>query len=261
MYIPIWNLEKIYIYIFIYTQSILVFDTMQVLYWPVLGQIPFCRFDRRCKTCLDTKPVLYQGRFCSLTDVTVMFYIFWKLTWRSRHTCFRKAWANKPYTARAKSQDFSSNGTGLIIRSHSVDVVCSSTWLAKSFMTAFVFPYVWNSIRKYLFIACYFRHGGASAGSSWLDTSTNGQHTPNFTLISYSFSPMIKVHGAKGNWMRRAAINVSWAADSYKPLSMPGKCTLRAWAVWWPRSPTQSGIAKRLDTTLLKSPSRHQYHL
>ena len=48
--------------------SILVFDTKQVLYWPVLGQIQFCSFDRRCKTCLDTKPVLYQGRFCSLTS-------------------------------------------------------------------------------------------------------------------------------------------------------------------------------------------------
>ena len=49
--------------------SILVFDTMQVLYWHVLRQIQFCSFDRRCKTCLDTKPVLYQDRFCSLTDV------------------------------------------------------------------------------------------------------------------------------------------------------------------------------------------------
>ena len=48
--------------------SNLVFDTMQVLYWPVLRQIQFCSFDRRCKTCPDTKPVLYQGRFCSLTD-------------------------------------------------------------------------------------------------------------------------------------------------------------------------------------------------
>ena len=50
--------------------SIFVFDTIQVLYWPVLGLIQFCSFDRRCKTCLDTKPVLYQGRFCSLTHVT-----------------------------------------------------------------------------------------------------------------------------------------------------------------------------------------------
>ena len=48
--------------------SILVFDIIQVLYWPVWGQIQFCSFDRRCKTCYDTKPVLYQGRFCSLTD-------------------------------------------------------------------------------------------------------------------------------------------------------------------------------------------------
>ena len=46
----------------------LVFDTKQVLYWSVLGQIQFCSFDRRYKTCLDIKPVLYQGRFCSLTD-------------------------------------------------------------------------------------------------------------------------------------------------------------------------------------------------
>ena len=46
---------------------ILVFDTKQVLYWPVFDEIQFCSFDGRCKTCLDTKPVLYQGRFCSLT--------------------------------------------------------------------------------------------------------------------------------------------------------------------------------------------------
>ena len=52
------NICKIYIYIFIYTQSILVFDTMQVLYWPVWGLTQFCSFDRRCKTCLDTKLVL-----------------------------------------------------------------------------------------------------------------------------------------------------------------------------------------------------------
>ena len=49
--------------------SILVFDTKQVLYWPVLGQIQFCNFDRRCKTCLDTQPVLYQSRFSSLTTI------------------------------------------------------------------------------------------------------------------------------------------------------------------------------------------------
>ena len=69
MNINIYMYMYICIYTFIYTQSILVFDTMQVLYWPVLGQIPFCSFDRRCKTCLDTKLVLYQGRFCSLTCV------------------------------------------------------------------------------------------------------------------------------------------------------------------------------------------------
>ena len=51
--------------------SILVFDTKPVLYWPVVGQIQFCSFDRICKTCLDTKPVLYQGRFCSLTYATI----------------------------------------------------------------------------------------------------------------------------------------------------------------------------------------------
>ena len=49
--------------------SISAFDTKQVLYLPVLGQIQFCSFDRRCKTCHDTKPVLCQGRFCSLTNV------------------------------------------------------------------------------------------------------------------------------------------------------------------------------------------------
>ena len=63
---------------YIYMQSILVFDTMQLLYWHVLGQIQFCSFDRRCKTCLDTKPVLYQGRFCSLTDVITF-------TWAKLH--------------------------------------------------------------------------------------------------------------------------------------------------------------------------------
>ena len=42
---------------------------MQVLYWPVLGRIQFCRLDRRRKTCLDTKPVLYQDMFCSCTYV------------------------------------------------------------------------------------------------------------------------------------------------------------------------------------------------
>ena len=49
--------------------SILVFDTKPVLYRPVLDLIQFCSFDRGCKTCLDTKPVLDQGRFCSLTHV------------------------------------------------------------------------------------------------------------------------------------------------------------------------------------------------
>ena len=49
--------------------SILIFDTMQVLYCPVLWQIQLCSFHRRCKTCLDTRPVLYQDRFCCLTYV------------------------------------------------------------------------------------------------------------------------------------------------------------------------------------------------
>ena len=49
--------------------SNLVFDTKQDLHWLVLGQIQFWCFDRRCKTCLDTKPVLSQGRFCSLTRI------------------------------------------------------------------------------------------------------------------------------------------------------------------------------------------------
>ena len=60
--------ENIYIYLYTNNQS-LVLDTKHVLYWPVLEQIQFCSFDRRCKTCLDTKQVLYQGRFCSLTYV------------------------------------------------------------------------------------------------------------------------------------------------------------------------------------------------
>ena len=54
--------ENICIYRLICTQSILVFDTMQVFYWPVLGLIQLCIFDRRSKTCLDTKPVLIPLR-------------------------------------------------------------------------------------------------------------------------------------------------------------------------------------------------------
>ena len=65
IYIYKENICKIYIYI--HTQSILVFDTMQVLYWPVLGLIQFCSFDRGCKTCLDTKLVLIplQNQLCA----------------------------------------------------------------------------------------------------------------------------------------------------------------------------------------------------
>ena len=55
----IWNIYKENICnVYIYIQSILVFDDMQVLHWPVLELIQFCSFDRRCKTCLDTKLVL-----------------------------------------------------------------------------------------------------------------------------------------------------------------------------------------------------------
>ena len=43
--------------------SNLEFDTMQVLYWPVLRQVQFCSFDRRCKTCLDAKPVCIKTGF------------------------------------------------------------------------------------------------------------------------------------------------------------------------------------------------------
>ena len=62
-------IKKIYIYIYLYTHNqSLVLDTKHVLYWPVLEQIQFCSFDRGCKTCLDTKQVLYQGRVCNLTQ-------------------------------------------------------------------------------------------------------------------------------------------------------------------------------------------------
>ena len=71
--------------------SILVFDTQQVLHWPVLGQIHFCSFDRRCKTCLYAKPVLYQSRFGSLTIVhqadTVVFPRNWQFVCTSRTLC------------------------------------------------------------------------------------------------------------------------------------------------------------------------------
>ena len=57
IYIKKICIKKI-IYIYVYTQSILEFGTMQVLYCLVLGRIQFCSLDRRCKTCIDTKPVL-----------------------------------------------------------------------------------------------------------------------------------------------------------------------------------------------------------
>ena len=60
-------IKNIHIYLYTHNQS-LVLDTKHVLYWPVLEQIQFCSFDRRCKTCLDTKQVLYQSRFCNLTQ-------------------------------------------------------------------------------------------------------------------------------------------------------------------------------------------------
>ena len=42
------------------------------MYWPVLGQIQFCSFDRRCKTCLDTKPALclLLNRLCACAKPT-----------------------------------------------------------------------------------------------------------------------------------------------------------------------------------------------
>ena len=72
VYIKKRHISRKYIYMYLYTHNqSLVLDTKQVLYGPVLDQIQFCSFDRRCKTCLDTKPVLYQGRFWSLTYVRV----------------------------------------------------------------------------------------------------------------------------------------------------------------------------------------------
>ena len=70
VYIYQENICKIYIYI--HTQSILVFDTMQVLYWPVLGLIQFCSFDRGCKTCPDTKLVLIplQNWLCACSKTS-----------------------------------------------------------------------------------------------------------------------------------------------------------------------------------------------
>ena len=45
---------------------------MQVLYWPVLGLIQFCSFDRGCKTCLDTKLVLIplQNWLCACSKTS-----------------------------------------------------------------------------------------------------------------------------------------------------------------------------------------------
>ena len=69
VYIKKRHISRKYIYIYLHTHNqSLVLDTKHVLYWPVLDQIQFCSFDRRCKTCLDTKQVLYQGRFCNLTQ-------------------------------------------------------------------------------------------------------------------------------------------------------------------------------------------------
>ena len=81
--------------------SNLVFDNMQVLYWPVLRQIQFCSFDRRCKSCLDTKPVLYEGRFCSLTYVRVSisqvirFQEYW--TWLQPWKGTMESWLGEAY--------------------------------------------------------------------------------------------------------------------------------------------------------------------
>ena len=72
IYIFIYSILLFHIYLYTHNQSILVFDSMQVLYWPVLGQIQFCSFDRRCKTCLDTKPALclLLNRLCACAKPT-----------------------------------------------------------------------------------------------------------------------------------------------------------------------------------------------
>ena len=69
--------------------SIIVFGTKPVLYRPVLGQIQFCSFDRGCLTCLDTKPVLYQGRFCCLTYASQYIWLTLPLSkmQRRRKSC------------------------------------------------------------------------------------------------------------------------------------------------------------------------------
>ena len=64
-------IKNIYIYIYTHNQS-LILDTKHVLYWPVLQQIQFSSFDRRCKTCLDTKLVLIslQNWLCACSKTS-----------------------------------------------------------------------------------------------------------------------------------------------------------------------------------------------
>ena len=96
IYIRIY-IKKIYVkYIYIYTQSILVFDTMQVLYWPVLGLIQFCSFDRGCKTCLDTKLVLIplQNWLCACSKTS--FVPSLNLLHQNRLCTYAKPTAPKP---------------------------------------------------------------------------------------------------------------------------------------------------------------------
>ena len=122
--------------------SILVFDTEQVLYWPVLGQIQFCGFDSRCKTCLDTKPVLYQGRFCSLTDVSIYGYIVNIHSYYVTVFQLRKLWRplaiilNQisifPSLERSKSIMIIRNWCSLVQIQPNSDTLCSYSWNNKS---------------------------------------------------------------------------------------------------------------------------------
>ena len=51
-----WSITKAMPYVLEVPEgaTILLFDTLQVLYWHVLGLIKFCSLDRSCKTCFDT---------------------------------------------------------------------------------------------------------------------------------------------------------------------------------------------------------------
>ena len=69
---------------------------MQVLYWPVLGLIQFCSFDRRCKTCLDTKLVLIplQNWLCASSKTSFMPSLY--LLHQNRLCAYAKPTAPKP---------------------------------------------------------------------------------------------------------------------------------------------------------------------